>query len=282
MTVSGKGYFRSDSSLISLFRIYKVFKSDLIKSKTIIVQLIKRDIYTQFRQQITGVLWIAISPLVSVIGYIIMYTLGILKPGTSSYPYFIFVIIGVGLWSLLTISTATIANSLVSQSELILRTNIPLVAIPLSNLGRIFLAYFSHIISVFFLLILFRVPLGPFWFIYPVVSLLPVLYGTAFGIFISIWQVVSREIGALTQVALQICFFATPALFSHTLSIHKLGLIYKYNPLSYTILTPRSFLLENRPLGMQGFALSLVMSLGLLTLAMIFFYKKSHVVAERL
>jgi lipopolysaccharide transport system permease protein len=211
-----------------------------------------------------------------------MYTLGILKPGTSNYPYFIFVIIGVGLWSLLTISTSTIANSLVAQSELILRTNIPLIAIPLANFGRIFLVYLSHIVSVFFLLMLFKVPLGSLWFLYPIAALLPIIYGTGFGIFISIWQVVSREIGALAQVGLQVLFFATPALFSHTLPIHKLGLIFKFNPLSYPILTPRSFLLESSPLGLIGFCLSVSLSLMLLLASLVFFYKKSFVVAERL
>ena len=282
MAESKLGYFSSDSSQIALSHIYKVFLSDIFKSKTIILQLIKRDVYTQFRQQITGVLWIAISPLVSVFGYIIMYTLGILKPGTTSYPYFIFVIVGVGLWSLLAISTSTIANSLVAQSELILRTNVPLIAIPLSSLGRVLLAYLSHIFSVFILVILFRVPLGRFWYLYPLVSLLPIIYGTGFGIFISLWQVVSREVGALSQVGLQVCFFATPALFSHTLPIHKLGLIFKYNPLTYTILTPRSFLLEHDPLGLIGFGISVGLSLVLFTLSLIFFYKKSFVIAERL
>ena len=273
MAVSRLGYFANDSSRITLGSIFQIFLSDLVKSKTIILQLILRDIYMQFRQQITGVLWLALSPLVSVIGYIIMYTLGILKPGTSTYPYFIFVIIGVGLWSLLAITTSTISNSLVAQSELILRTNIPLIAIPLASFGRILLVYLSHIASVFFLLLVFRVPLGPMWFLYPLAALLPIIYGTGFGIFISIWQVVSREIGALTQVGLQVLFFATPALFSHTLPMHKLGLVFKFNPLSYTILTPRSFLIEDAPLGLLGFGLSLCLSLILLLASLIFFYK---------
>ena len=282
MGLSKRGYFTNDSSQILSRHIYKVLISDLFKSKTIILQLIKRDIYTQFRQQITGALWLILSPLVSVVGYIIMYTLGILKPGTSSYPYFIFVIIGVGLWSLVTITTATISNSLLAQGELILRTNIPLIAIPLSSFGRIFLVYFSHIASVFLLMILFRVPMGSLWYLYPITVLLPIVYGTAIGLVVCIWQVVSREIGALVQVGLQICFFATPALFSVHLPLHRLGLMLKYNPLSYTILTPRSFLLEHSPLGLRGFYISIVLSLFLLSFSIIFFYKKSYVIAERL
>ena len=276
------GYFTNDSSQISLKTTFTALRVDLKKSKTIILQLVKRDLYTQFRQQITGALWLVVSPLVSVVGYIIMYTLGILKPGTSSYPYFIFVVIGVGLWSLVTITTATISNSLVAQGELILRTNIPLIAIPLSSFGRILLAYFSHIVSVIFLMLLFQVSFGTLWFIYPFAALLPILYGTSFGLLVSIWQVVSREIGALVQVGLQICFFATPALFSIKLSLHRLGLVLKYNPMSYTILTPRSFLLEDRPMGLIGFLLAIVLGVGLLNFSIIFFYKKSYVVAERL
>lgn len=276
------GYFKNDSLHISVRSIFLTLKFDLHKSRTIILQLIKRDLYTQFRQQITGALWLVVSPLVSVVGYIIMYTLGILKPGTSTYPYFIFIIIGVGLWSLVTITTATISNSLVSQGELILRTNIPLVAIPLASFGRIFLAYLSHVTSVLFLMVLFRVPFGTYWFLYPVAALLPVLYGTGFGLITSIWQVVSREIGALVQVALQICFFATPALFSINLPLHRFGQILKYNPMSYTILTPRSFMLEVGPLGLRGFIFSILMAFALLIIAFIFFYKKSYVIAERL
>jgi ABC-type polysaccharide/polyol phosphate export permease len=140
----------------------------------------------------------------------------------------------------------------------------------------------SHIASIFFLLVLFDVSVGPLWYLYPVASLLPIVYGAGFGIFISVWQVVSREIGALTQVGLQVCFFATPALFSHTLPIHTLGLIFKFNPLSYTILTPRSFLLESAPLGILGFGISVCISLTFLFVSLIFFYRKSFVVAERL
>jgi ABC-type polysaccharide/polyol phosphate export permease len=276
------GYFKNNSSHISVRSIFGALKLDLLKSRTIILQLIKRDLYTQFRQQITGALWLVVSPLVSVVGYIIMYSIGILKPGTSTYPYFIFVIIGVGLWSLVTITTATISNSLVSQGELILRTNIPLIAIPLASFGRILLAYISHVTSVLFLMVLFRVPFGTYWLLYPVAALLPVLYGTGFGLITSIWQVVSREIGALVQVGLQICFFATPALFSITLPLHRLGEILKYNPMSYTILTPRSFMLESGPLGLKGFIFSTLIAFALLIIAFIFFYKKSYVIAERL
>jgi lipopolysaccharide transport system permease protein len=211
-----------------------------------------------------------------------MYVIGILKPGTSTYPYFVFVIMGVGLWSLITITTATISNSLVSQGELILRTNIPLIAIPLSCFGRILLAYVSHVGSVFILMILFRISFGTYWFLYPVAALLPILYGTGFGLITSIWQVVSREIGAFVQIALQISFFATPALFSITLPLHTLGQIFKYNPLSYTIITPRSLLLENNPLGVIGFVFSSLIAFAFLIIGLAFFYRKSYVVAERL
>lgn len=282
MGLHRRGYYTNDSVQISIGQVFQALRFDLFKSRTIILQLIKRDLYTQFRQQITGALWLVISPLVSVVGYIIMYTIGILKPGTSTYPYFIFVIIGVGLWSLVTITTATISGSLIAQGELILRTNIPLIAIPLASFGRILLAYSSHVVSVFFLMILFQVPFGPLWFLYPIAATLPVLYGTGFGIIISIWQVVSREVGALAQVALQICFFATPALFSINLPLNRLGLILRYNPMSYTILTPRSFLIEKTPLGLQGFYITASLGIILLALAFVFFYKKSYVIAERL
>jgi ABC-type polysaccharide/polyol phosphate export permease len=113
-------------------------------------------------------------------------------------------------------------------------------------------------------------------------AMLPILFGTGFGIIISIWQVVSREAGALAQVALQICFFATPALFSINLPLNRLGLILRYNPMSYTILTPRSFLIENAPLGLKGFCITTLLGFILLAISLVFFYKKSYVIAERL
>jgi ABC-type polysaccharide/polyol phosphate export permease len=66
------------------------------------------------------------------------------------------------------------------------------------------------------------------------------------------------------------------------LPMHKLGLVFKFNPLSYPILTPRSFLIENAPLGLLGYGFSLCLSLIFLLVSLIFFYKKSFVVAERL
>lgn len=282
MEQNSDGYFVNSDAKINLKQVFFKFSEDIKRSKSLIIQLIRKDLYSQFRQQFTGAIWLVVSPLVSVIGYIIMYSLGILKPGDTQYPYFIYVVIGVGLWSLLAITTTTITNSLTSQSELILRTNIPLIAIPLSNFGRILLSYFSHIISIIFLMLIFQINFGNLFFLYPIFSILAIFYGIAFGLFFSIWQVVSREVTSIIQILLQISFFATPALFSLTIPLNQLTSIIRYNPLSYLVLTPRSIMLDKIPVGLFGYFLSCLLAFSCLLISIIFFYKKNYVIAERL
>ena len=131
-------------------------------------------------------------------------------------------------------------------------------------------------------MLIFKVPVGKYWILYPIFSLLPILYGIGFGLIFSIWQVVSREINSLVQVALQLGFFLTPALFNRNLPLHRFGVVLKFNPLSYIVETPRSILLERNPIGLVGFGWSLLLSICTLLFGFVFFYKKSSIIAERL
>lgn len=51
------GYFKKNSSHISVRSILRTLKCDLEKSRTIVFQVINRNLYTQFRQQIMGTNW---------------------------------------------------------------------------------------------------------------------------------------------------------------------------------------------------------------------------------
>lgn len=62
------GYFKKDSSYISVSSILRILKYDLEKSRTILFQVIIRNFETQFRQQITGTNWF-LHPLAALLPF---------------------------------------------------------------------------------------------------------------------------------------------------------------------------------------------------------------------
>ena len=124
----------ADRDSLGLLPTIKRLIHEIRASRHVFTRLFLRDFKSQFQQKFLGYLWVILTPLFLVSSYLVLFSLGVLKPGEGQIPYALYVLIGSSIWSAMATAILDVSASLQLQSDLILRTRIPKIAIAVSSL----------------------------------------------------------------------------------------------------------------------------------------------------
>ena len=256
---------------------------DIFRSRHLIWKLFERDFKAQFRQKILGYLWAALTPLLAIASFVILNLTGVLNPGDTGVPYPIYVFVGTGIWSFLTTTMTSVSDGLLKQSDLILRTNIPKIALAVSSLAQIIYNLLVHLILLMFLLFLFGTEIHPASLLYVVLILPMILLGVTIGLVLSVVGAIARDLISIAQSGLAFLMYLTPVVYvAKSLDSSLIQTLIWYNPLSYLIEVPRAVLLNGSGEVWVGYWLSSGLVIVLLFIAIRCFYVVQDLVAERL
>lgn len=265
-----------------IWGLLKMIK-DVHVSRYLIWNLFLRDFNVQFRQQLIGYFWAVLGPLMGIASFVFMAYTGILNPGDSGMPYPLYVFIGTSLWGYMIQSMTAVGGGLQAQADLIMRTNIPKIALAVSTLGNVLYSMLINYISI--LLIMLLAGYKPSWMIilYPILAIPILMVGTGIGLFLAVTAIMAKDLTKIATQALTIVMYATPVVY--VVSRIQQPIIKKMiilNPLTYLIDVPRSL----GCLGTSGFVSQYVLaSLGagaFLLVSIRAFYLLQDLVAERL
>lgn len=251
-------------------------------SRHVIWQLFARDFTANLRQKVFGYLWIFITPLLGIASFVFLNYAGILKPGDLNLPYPLYVYIGTSLWALLTATITTVANGLIANADLIVRTNTPKIGLTLTGLAGVVYTYLVGVIILLAIFVAYRIFPSPWILLYPLFSLPILALGVGVGLIMAVVGTVARDVSPITVSVLGLLMYATPVVFSPDLSSSVLRPIIAANPLTYLIDTPRSLITFGVIASPLGFCLSVLLSFGVLFLGIHAFYLAQDKVAERL
>jgi lipopolysaccharide transport system permease protein len=257
--------------------------SDILLSREAIVRLFLRDFVAQFRQRILGYLWAILVPLFSIASFIFLYYSGILNPGVQNIPYPIYIFLGTSIWGCLSGTIGSISGGLIAQADLIMRTNIPKLALALSSLASIL---YGILVNMVILAILFLIyGFTPSWYfaLYPILILPMLILGTSLGLVISVVGSIARDISQIITQGIALLMYVTPIIYMPaSISSPLIRKIITLNPLSYLIDVPRTLIFYGSS---ESFDIYFYTSLGTLIVAIIMlriFYLLQDLVAERL
>jgi lipopolysaccharide transport system permease protein len=274
-------YQAGSKSLLPTGSVKLAFQ-ELYFSRHAIWHLFVRDFMAGFRQKIFGYFWILASPLLGIASFVFMNFTGVLDPGPLDMPYPIFVFIGTNLWGLLTITTTTVANGLIVNSDLIMRTNIPHVGLAVTGMANVMYNFLVGILVLLIVLITFQLPPSPLGIFYPLTVVPLVLLGIGFGLVLAVVGSVARDVTSIFVNLLALVMYLTPVVFSAEFKDPLLQQVVHYNPLTYLVNTPRSLLMLGHIPNLVGFVLSSLFSVLVLVAGIHMFYLVKDKVAERL
>ena len=264
------------------FRSMSMAWDEIYLSRHVIWQLFARDFNANLRQKVFGYMWIFITPLLGIVSFVFLNYAGVLNPGVMEIPYPLFVYIGTSLWALLTASVTSIANGLIANSDLIIRTNTPKIGLTLTGLAGVIYNYIVGVIMLLLIFLVYRISPSPWMLIYPLVSLPILAIGVGVGLILAVVGTVARDITPIAVSILGLLMYATPVVFNSDLSNPVLRPIIAANPLTYLIDTPRSLVTSGIIPSPLGFLLASLMAASILILGIHAFYLAQDKVAERL
>lgn len=221
----------------------KLFNLDLreVWAKRYLLWLfIKRDILVQFKQTIFGLGWYFISPLISTLIYIIIFS-RVAGIQTDGIPEPLFYLSGVCLWNYFSQCLTKIAETFSSNSDLFGKVYFPRLIIPISqvvsHLFRFSIQMLLFVI-VYVIYAIIGVDVHPNWYLllFPVLVLMMGFTAMGLGLIITSLTTKYRDLKNFFGVFVSLWMYATPVVYPMSaIENPALKTVMRLNPLTSII-----------------------------------------------
>ncbi|MGM4921467.1 ABC transporter permease [Tardiphaga sp. 804_B3_N1_9] len=255
---------------------------ELYWSRHVVWHLFRRDFVVGFRQKLLGYLWIVLVPLIGIASFVFMQSTGILNPGDIGYPYPVFVFIGTTLWAIFMTAMGNVANGLIGNTDLVMRTNIPKIGLAVTGLAPLSYSVLVGFVVLAIVMMTVRMLPSAWAVLYPFAILPIILLGVGMGLILSVVGAVARDVTGMATTVINLVMYVTPVIYETKFEHPVLQFIVLWNPLTYLVDTPRSLFVLGRVPNPLGFTLSTIFALVVFCVGIHAFYIIKDKVSERL
>jgi homopolymeric O-antigen transport system permease protein len=203
---------------------------ELLRYRSLIKNLVFKDLKLKFRDSFLGVVWSLLNPALMLVVYTFAFKV-ILRVQTENYAYFLMV--GLLTWNFFAVSIQASTQAVVGNAHLVRTVYFPREALPIATV----LFAFAQLLLAF---VVFLPALGfvsNLRFSWTVILLVPLLVlhllftvGLAFVFAAS--TVFFRDVTHLTEVLLPILFWITPIIYPVSMAPSGLQQWFKVSPLA--------------------------------------------------
>jgi ABC-type polysaccharide/polyol phosphate export permease len=219
------------------------FFRQVLQHHDMIFALALRDLQGRYIGTLGGMLWAFVHPVAIVVIFYFVFAVGFRAQGPSSSPFILWFVCGLVPWFLFNDTLLAITNSITSNAHLVKKTIFPTEVLPLVH---VISSLFPHLIFMLILvgmLIFFSVPLSVerLLVIYYLVCTVTLVLGL--GWMLSALQVFYRDIGQALTILLNLCFWATPIVWSQEIIPAEYRGLLSFNPIFYIVEGYRSLMI---------------------------------------
>ena len=255
---------------------------DLWRYKELFYFLSWRDILVRYKQTVIGVAWSVIKPLLTMLIFSIVFG-RIAKLPSEFAPYPILVFTALLPWQFFSSALSDSSNSLISNANMISKIYFPRMILPASS---IIVAIIDFIIS-FILLVIIMIwyKFIPSWKIVfmPLFLFLALIVSLGAGFLFSALNVKYRDFKYIVPFIIQFGIYASPVGFSSEIVPARWRMLYSINPMVGVIDGFRWCIIgKGVNFYMSGFIISVVLSVVLLIISIIYFRKTEKTFADRI
>ena len=234
------------------------FARNLVRSRTLLAQLVRRDFQQRFVGSAAGWLWGLIHPLVMLVSWVFVFQVCLhqtLPPNEVTHNYALFLFCGFLPWMLFQETVTRSASSLLENANLITKTVFPSEIVPVS----IFLSSLAgHLMVLVLVIAVVGLYVGHFslWMLsLPVYMLMIGLLAVGIGWIVASLQVYLRDTAQILSVLLTFWFWLTPIFINEQQVPERLRFIVRMNPLAFMVRAYRDRLLSYRVPNLHDFGI---------------------------
>lgn len=196
-----------DASLNSFFSI-----KEIIRYKSLLNNLAKRDFLVRYKQAYIGVAWALFKPLISIL--IFGYISSKINNSENTATNFVYVAAAMLLWQLFSTIFNDVSNSILGNSNLFTKVYFPKIIIPLSTIAVCLVDFFISLIILVVLFIISGQSLHWQIILAPLFILLTVINGFGIGLYFATINVKYRDVKFIVPVIIQFGMYVSPVIFS--------------------------------------------------------------------
>lgn len=219
---------------------------ELFHNRNLIYKLAKNDFKTRFAGSFFGMFWAFVQPVITILIYWFVFSVGFKTPSVSDCPFVLFLTAGMVPWFFFSEAWNGATNSLLEYSYLVKKVVFQISTLPLVKvLSAIFVSLFFHA----FMCILFigygYLP-SLYWLqlIYYMICLF--LFALSLSYITCSVLPFFRDLGQIMSILLQILVWMTPIMWDVAIIPESLRWIVKINPIFYIVQGYRNTLISDR------------------------------------
>jgi lipopolysaccharide transport system permease protein len=241
--------------------------------------LVWRDIKVRYKQTAIGAAWAVLSPLLTVLIFAVVFG-KLAKIPSDGLPYIVFAFAGFLPWTYFAQAFSRSSVSLVGNAHLITKVYFPRLMIPLSAVTTPAVDVCLSLLSLFGLMLWFRVT--PTWalLLLPAFLLLAAMIALGMGLWLAPINVRYRDVSHTIPFLVQAWMYCSPVVYPLTLVPEPWRPVYSLNPMVGVIEGFRWSLLGTGTPDALAIALSVVVGLVVLVGGLVFFRRMERAVAD--
>lgn len=251
--------------------------------RDLLVLLVQRDFTARYQQTILGPAWFIINPLINAAVFTILFSRIIGIP-TDGVPPMLFYLGGQLAWNYFANVLGATGNSLTGNAAIFSKVYFPRLIPPLALCASGLIAFFIQlgVFLAFWLYYFLFTPFGAAFQFTWSFALLPLLLlqtaalGLGVGLILSALTAKYRDLQQLTSYLLQIWMYATPVIYPLSRIPEDWRWLVNLNPMTAIVELTRVNLLGVGSVTPAGLALSLLVTVALLAVGLLFYQRMAR------
>jgi lipopolysaccharide transport system permease protein len=204
---------------------------DLWRYRELFRVLAWRTLSVRYKQTVIGVLWALIRPFVTMIVFTVVFGKIAKLPADGNAPYALMVFAGMLPWGFFSAGLTEASNSLINNTNLILKVYFPRMIMPIAT---VVVAFVDFLISFCILLLLMAwYRFMPDWriIVLPLFALLTFFASLGPALWITSLNVKYRDFRYIVPFLVQLGLYVSPVGFSISVVPEQWRLVYSLNPM---------------------------------------------------
>jgi len=197
----------------SVFTAFKALFQQAIDYKWQILLAIKKKLRATYQQDVFGLFWSIIMPIVPMTVYMVLAHIKVFKVA-DDMPFIYYIAMGMLVWLLMSTTIHTLMLSIKSEKAILTTTNFPIFPTLLSRLGAVLHDTAIRIIVLVIVVVWYQIGLTLTSVILALLSLIPaIIFALGLGMMLSVLDVVVQDTRRLVLLGLRYGLFLSSVIF---------------------------------------------------------------------
>ncbi len=210
---------------------------ELVRYRSLLTELILRNIKTRYKRSVLGVTWTMLNPLLTmvVLSIVFSHLFGFSLP---RYP--VYLLSGLLIWNFFSQSTVASINELVWSSSLLKRIYVPRSSFAVAAVGTGLVNMCLALVPLGIIMLVTRSPLRPALLFLPIALILAGMFALGVGLALSALAVFFADVVDMYQIVLVAWMYLTPIFYPVEILAPEVRWLLYLNPMYYFLETFRA------------------------------------------